>query len=106
MVRSVDVQQVILQLNSVERVQQVQQQHADVQQRYFEDQLSKDKKEIKEKVQQSEDLDYVLIREEEQRGKREKQHGKHNTDDDVQGADGGEIEQFVDELGGRVDIKV
>ena len=79
MVRSVDVQQVILQLNSIERVQQVQQQHPDVQQRYFEDQLSKEKKEVKEKVQQSEELDYVLIREEERRGKREKQHGKHKN---------------------------
>jgi hypothetical protein len=96
----------MVRLNSIERVQQVQQQHPDVQQRYFEDQLSKEKKEVKEKVQQSEELDYVLIREEERRGKKEKKPGKHNTGVDVQGADGGESERFVDELGGKVDIKV
>jgi hypothetical protein len=106
MIRSVDVQQVILQLNSIERVQQVQQQHPDVQQRYFEDQLSKEKKEVKEKVQQSEELDYALIREEERRGKRDKQHGKHKSGSDTQDADGDESERLVDELGGKVDIKV
>ncbi|MBN2516009.1 MAG: hypothetical protein JXC33_08250 [Deltaproteobacteria bacterium] len=106
MVRSVDIQQVLLQLNSIERVQQVQQQHPDVQQRYFEDQLSKEKKEVKEKVQQSEELEYVLIREEERRGKREEKHGKRTTGSDVQGTDDGDSERSVDELGGKVDIKV
>jgi hypothetical protein len=105
MIRSVDVQQVILQLNSIERVQQVQQQHPDVQQRYFEDQLNKEKKEVKEKVQQSEELDYALIREEERRGKGDKQHGKHKSGSDIQDADD-ESERLVDELGGKVDIKV
>jgi len=105
MVRSVDVQQVILQMNSVERIQQVQQQHPDVQQRYFEDQLNKEKKEVKEKVQHSEEIEHALIREEERRGKRERKPGEQKTGGEVQSADD-ENERLVDQVGGKVDIKV
>ncbi|TFG92075.1 MAG: hypothetical protein E4H15_04510, partial [Syntrophobacterales bacterium] len=65
MVRSIDVHQVLLQTNSVERVQQTQQQHPDVQQRYFEDQLSKEKKNLQKKVTGSESPQELRIKEEE-----------------------------------------
>lgn len=66
MVRSVDVQQVLLQTNSIERVQQVHQQHPDVQQRYFEDRLSKQRKELKEKVKKTHETENPVIRDEKQ----------------------------------------
>jgi len=49
MVRALDVQQVLLQSSAVERVQQVQQHQADVQQNHFEGQLAEDKRALREK---------------------------------------------------------
>jgi hypothetical protein len=61
MVRSIDVQQVLLQTNSIERVQQVQQQHPNVQQRYFEDRLSRQRKEHQETVNKARDAESLII---------------------------------------------
>ncbi|MBW2559600.1 MAG: hypothetical protein JRE40_01970, partial [Deltaproteobacteria bacterium] len=65
--RSLDVQQVLLQSNSVERVQQVQQQQGDVQQRHFQAQLLEERRELREKVKNSEESERLMIREEEER---------------------------------------
>lgn len=78
MVRSVDVQQVLLQTNSIERVQQVHQQHPDVQQRYFEDRLSRQRKESKEKVAKTHETETPVIGDE----KNEKESGEHSLDGD------------------------
>ncbi|MDD5722909.1 MAG: hypothetical protein PHY29_04125 [Syntrophales bacterium] len=95
MVRSIDVQQVLLQTNSIERVQQTQQQHPDVQQRYFEDQLSKERKNLKKKVSGSDSLQELRIMEEEGRdsGDRRKQGRKKKEEHD---AGAGEIGETVD----------
>ena len=55
MLRGIDVKQVFLQTNSVEKVQQTQQQHPDMQQRYLEIQLGEEKKVQKEHVNYSEE---------------------------------------------------
>lgn len=70
MLRGIDVKQVILQTNPVEKVQQTQQQHPDMQQRYLEIQLSEEKKVQKEHVNYSEEAEKARIgqkREEEKR---------------------------------------
>lgn len=69
MVRSVDVQQVLLQINAIERVQQVQQQHPDVQQRYFDDRLSRQRKEQREKVHRAQETELLIISDEKSGGK-------------------------------------
>lgn len=98
MVRSIDVQQVLLQSNSLERVQQTQQQHPDVQQRYFEDQLSKEKKNLKKKVSGSESPLELRIREEEKHdsGERNKQRRKKMEEDDAGIPPAGEVGETVD----------
>ena len=96
MVRAIDVQQVLLQTNSVERVQQTQQQHPDVQQRYFEDQLSKEKKNLKEKVSSAEGLDELRIREEERRDSGDRHKRKKKKKDGEHGAGAGEVGETVD----------
>ncbi|MCU0581582.1 MAG: hypothetical protein MUF26_03890 [Syntrophales bacterium] len=50
MVRAIDAQQSILQSHQMEKVQNVQQQHADMQQRYFNLQLTEERRLQKEKV--------------------------------------------------------
>ncbi|MDA3834069.1 MAG: hypothetical protein PF495_11800 [Spirochaetales bacterium] len=99
-VRSLDVQQTLLQSNAVERVQQVQQQQADVQQRHFEAQLAEEKRELREKVKDLEKAEQLRIKEEEGRGKKEENHGENSAKKkkDRSVAD--------DEPGGKVDIRV
>jgi len=98
MVRAIDVQQVLLQTNSLERVQQTQQQHPDVQQRYFEDQLSKEKKNLKKKVPGSESPQELRIREEEKRdsGDRHKQGREKKEEHDARIPPAGEVGETVD----------
>jgi len=106
MVRSLDVQQVLLQSNVVERVQQVQQQHADVQQRYFEDQLTKEKRELKEKVKDIEETERLMINEEERRGKKKTKSEDGRTKKEKECADDDANNLSAGETGGKVDIRV
>ena len=103
MVRSLDVQQVLLQSNAVERVQQVQQQQSDVQQRHFGAQLAKEKRELREKVKDLEEAEQLMIREEEERGKKEKNPGENSA---KKKKDSVVADPSADEPGGKVDIRV
>ncbi|MBW2663514.1 MAG: hypothetical protein JRD93_16405 [Deltaproteobacteria bacterium] len=100
MVRSLDVQQIILQSNAIERVQLVQQQQTDVQQKHFEAQLAKDKRALREKVKDLEETERLMIREEEERGKREKNTGKNSAKKKEDSAD------VADKPLGKIDIRV
>ena len=105
MAGSVDINQILLQINSVERVQQVQQQHPDAQQRYFEIELNKEKKQLKEKVKNAQEAEQLRIKEKEERRKREKKaRGNRATkEEDISGDPDDETAGC--ELGGKVDIK-
>jgi len=67
MLRAVDMQQVLLQSHTSEKVQQTLQQHPDRQQRYFELHLQEEKKLLKEKVKDSEEVDHAAIHEQQER---------------------------------------
>jgi len=104
MVRALDVQQVLLQSSAVERVQQVQQHQADVQQNHFEGQLAEDKRALREKVKNLEETERLKIKEEEERNKREKK--KNRAKKEKEGADDTAGEGSADESVGRVDIRI
>ena len=106
MVRSLDVQQIILQSNAVERVQQVQQQHPDLQQRYFADQLNKEKSSLKEKVKDLEESERLMIKEEERQPKRKKNPKGSKQKREEEDASDVSNDLSTDEVGGKVDIKV
>lgn len=106
MVRSLDVQQIILQSNAVERVQQVQQQHPDLQQRYFADQLNKEKSLLKEKVKDLEESERLMIKEEERQPKRKKNPKGSRQKKEEEDASDVNNDLSTDEVGGKVDIKV
>lgn len=106
MVRSLDVQQIILQSNAVERVQQVQQQHPDLQQRYFADQLNKEKSLLKEKVKDLEENERLMIKEEERQPKRKKNPKGSRQKKEEEDASDVNNDLSTDEVGGKVDIKV
>ncbi|MEA3486375.1 MAG: hypothetical protein U9R20_01835 [Thermodesulfobacteriota bacterium] len=105
MVRSLDVQQVLLQSNAVERVQQVQQHQADTQQRHFEAQLAEKKRELRETVKDPEEAQRLMLREEEERDKREKNPGKKGAKKEKDDTDvAGELP--VDKSERKIDIRV
>ena len=103
--RSLDVSQVILQINSVERVQQVQQQHPDVQQRYFKDELRKEEKELKEKVKDTREAENPVIDEKDRRNRQEGR-SKGKKGNEREDTDDKDNMSLADECGVTVDIKV
>lgn len=98
MVRSLDVQQVLLQSNAVERVQQAQQQQGDAQQRYFQARLIEEERELREKVRDPEESDRLTIRSEDEREKQERDPGKGGAKKEEReaAADTGEPEGTID----------
>jgi len=110
MVRSLDVQQIILQSNAVERVQQVQQRHPDVQQQYFGDQLDKQKTLLKEKVKDLEESERLMIKEKEEKeeSQRKKKKDPKGSKQKSEKEDSSDVSNDLsaDEIGGKVDIKV
>ncbi len=106
MLRAVDLQQVLMQSNSVERVQQVQQQHPDIQQRYFDAQLSEERKLRQEQVKDTEETERARIREkeEQERRRREKDNRKRAEDGKTVDYQEDNLDVAVDER--RVDIKI
>ncbi len=78
MMRSVDIKQVVVQSNPMERVQQTQQQHPEMQQRYLDIQLGEEKKLGKESVHLSEESEQSRRRE---KGKGKGERGEHDGRD-------------------------
>ncbi len=62
MVRPIDAQQSILQSHPMEKVQNVQQRHADMQQRYFDLQLTEERRLQKEKVKDLKQKEPAVIK--------------------------------------------
>lgn len=63
MVRAIDLQQSLAQVPSTEKIQQIQQQHADMQQRYFQLNLSEEDRLARGKNREFEEAEKAKIRE-------------------------------------------
>lgn len=103
MLRGIDVKQVFLQTNSVEKVQQSQQQHPDMQQRYLEIQLNEEKKVQKEHVNYSEETEKARIG---QKQEEEKRRGSQKKGPEAEGeAPGGAGQSKAEENKVRPDSR-
>ncbi len=108
MVRPVDAQQIVLQTNSIEKVQQLQRQHSTLQQQYIELQIKEEKKLAKEIVQDSAETEKAVIKdkEKEEEKKRQSQQStnkrieKNNKEANV------DMDDEFKEMGRFIDIKV
>ncbi len=60
---AIDMQQSITQLHVMEKVQQVQQQQADLQQRHFALKLNEERKRLKEKVKDTDESEFRRLKE-------------------------------------------
>ncbi|MDX9746210.1 MAG: hypothetical protein WCX84_09265 [Syntrophales bacterium] len=104
MVRPVDAQQSILQSHAMEKVQNVQQQHGDMQQRYFNLQLQEERRLQKERVKDLEKKDAPVIRDSfrHEGKKRETRDGHEPEEQDLPPAEHPEDEPVP---GSHIDIK-
>jgi len=76
MLRPIDMQQVVMQMEQAEKVQRVEQQHPDLQQRYLELRTKEEKRLQQKKVIDAEEANKALIRDKNEREqKREKRSG-------------------------------
>ena len=106
MLSTIEMQQSIAQLQAMEKIQQVQQQHADLQQRHFATQFNEERKRLKDKVKDAEETDFRRLQERKEGnrsdGGREsaKQHSaaRKPPEEDTE-------ETSIDE-GSRIDIRV
>jgi len=103
MVRSLDVQQIILQSNAVERVQQVQQHQADVQQQHLESQLAREKRVLREKVKDLEKAEQLMIKEEDRDNIKKK---KNKTKKKKMSSDDTCCDLSLDEPVRKIDIRI
>ena len=103
MLRAIDIQHVLVQSNSAERVQQAQQQHPDQQQRYLDVQVKEEKKLSKETVKDAENADHARVQEKEEQERSQHHAGgqqKHEKSDPEK------KDPEDDEHGGIIDIRV
>jgi hypothetical protein len=103
MVRAIDAQQSIIQMHPAEKVQQIQQQHGDMQQRYFQMELSEQDRIFREKVKQSEESEKAIIKEKEEQ--KDKRQGKDKQNSQTTGQLIAEEAESADE-GVHINIKV
>jgi hypothetical protein len=100
MLKAIDVQQVIIQ---IEHAGNVQQQHPEMQQRYLEIQSREEKKLMQEKVNNAEETRRARIREDEKKEKRRKE-GDH-TEKEMKGLNE-EQRQSTPQQGEHINITV
>ena len=63
MLNTIEMQQTVAQLQAMEKIQQVQQQHGDMQQRHFAAQFSEERRRLKEKVKDADETDFRRLQE-------------------------------------------
>ncbi|MFB3925553.1 MAG: hypothetical protein ACE14T_05825 [Syntrophales bacterium] len=105
MVRAIDIQQVLIQSNSMERVQQAQQQHPDLQQRYLDVQLKEEKKLSRESVKDMKETEHARVQEKKEENERKRSAAEHQ-EKGKDSASRAESEDSDDEHGGIIDIRV
>ena len=106
MLRAVDVQQVLLQTTSVERIQQTQQQQSDLQQRYVAVHSSEEKKILKEKVKESDEAEKARLQREGERERKRRMARDHRKEGEKARPAPPEEEADEEGMGGRINIRV
>jgi hypothetical protein len=104
MLRAIDMQQVVLQMEQAEKVQRVEQHHPDMQQRYLELQAKEEKKLRQEKVPDTEEASKTVIRDKKER-ERERRTGADRRGSALQVSQEEEDLDVAQEVG-HINIKV
>ncbi|MCK9362270.1 MAG: hypothetical protein M0P74_01515 [Syntrophales bacterium] len=103
MIKAIDAQQVIIQTEKANRVQQVDRQHPEMQQRYLDIQAREEKKLLQKAIKSSEETERAVIRDEEQKENRREQQGRQGQASDSFGEN---EEEDMPQEGGHINIRV
>jgi hypothetical protein len=95
------IERQILQSNVIERIQQVQQQHPDLQQQYFEVHLNKERRKMTKKINESVEMYHIELGEERKNQQKDRQKEHETTEPDGDGEASSEQEQHC-----HIDVKV
>jgi hypothetical protein len=95
------IERQILQSKVIERIQQVQQQHPDLQQQYFEVHLGQERRKMKIKVNESEEIYHIDLSDERKKDQKQRQK-KHETSEPVGDGEASRDQEQHD----HIDIKV
>jgi len=95
------IERQILQSKVIDRIQQVQQQHPDLQQQYFEVHLSKERRKMNKKINESLEMYHIDLSEEGKKDQKERQKNHKPTEPVGDGEASSEQDQH-----GHIDIKV
>jgi hypothetical protein len=109
MLKAIDVQQVVMQMEQTEKVQRVEQQHPDMQQRYLDLQAQAEHKLRQEKVPDAEEARKTLVRDqkEQERRKRERERrARTNLQESARPVIQAAEDQDEAHQGGHINIKV
>ncbi|MDI9571142.1 MAG: hypothetical protein QM278_10580 [Pseudomonadota bacterium] len=106
MLTTIEMQQSIAQLHAMEKIQQVQQQHADLQQRHFASQLHEERKRLKEKVNDADEAEFRRLQEREADARSGGRRDEAKRRSAVRGPSEEPPEETAVEEGSRIDIRV
>jgi hypothetical protein len=95
------IERQILQSKVIERIQQVQQQHADLQQQYFEVHLGQERRKMTKKINESGEMYHVEFSDKGKKDQKDRQKKHETTEPGGDGEASGEQEQHS-----HIDIKV
>ena len=105
MLSVVDVQQLLLQSITVEKINQTQQQHPDAQQKYLAMQLTEERKLLQKKINGAEEAERALLRDKEEQQRRKKTALARSESGDGNGHEG-TVSPFLEEQGEYIDVQV
>jgi hypothetical protein len=105
MVRAIDMQQVITQAFPVEKVQQTQQQHPDIQQRYFDIKLNEEQRILREKIKNTEDTRETKITDRESKQGERQETGRRKAPGEQEHQTEKTDSSIMKEEGSIIDIK-
>lgn len=96
------IEKQVLQSQVMERIQQVQQQHPDMQQHYFKIQFGQDRRKLKKKVNESDQIHHTLVNgEERKKQQQDAPREEESAEPSVEGSAAGEQKHHD-----HIDIKV
>jgi len=105
MLSAVDVQQLLLQSITVEKIHHAQQLHPDAQQKYLALQLTEERKLLQKKINSAEEAERALLRDKEEQQRRKKMASARSTPSDGSGQEC-MVSPSLEDHGEYIDIQV
>ncbi len=104
MIKAIDAQQVIIQTEQANRIQQIDRQHPEMQQRYLDILAREERKLLQKAITSSEEADRALIRQEKEKERRREGQNPHGSEENS--PDEENRDENMPPEGGHINIRV